>query len=83
MFYPIWLKYPYSYIFSAVFILICISYFFLLKKPLGYNKGKTYDRRWTQMYITMVGIAVFIGFLISFGKTGRIEKYRFFGFFPD
>ena len=29
----------------------------------------------------MVGIAVFIGFLISFGKTGRIKRYRFFWFF--
>lgn len=81
MSYPIWLEYPYSYIFSAVFILIGISYFFLLKKPSGYNKGKAYDRRWTQMYIAMVGIAVLSGFFISFGKTGRIEWDRVFWFF--
>ncbi|MCL4497196.1 MAG: isoprenylcysteine carboxylmethyltransferase family protein [Deltaproteobacteria bacterium] len=81
MSYPIWLKNPYSYIFSAVFILIFISYFFLLKKPLGYNKGKVYDRRWTQIYIASVGTSVLSGFLISFGEIGRIEGYRVFWFF--
>ena len=81
MSYPIWLKNPYSYIFSAVFILIFISYFFLLKKPLGYNKGKVYDRRWTQIYIASVGIAVLSGFLLSFGKIGRIEGHGVFWFF--
>lgn len=81
MSYPIWLKYPYSYIFSAVLILIFISHFFILKKPLGYNKGKVYDRRWTQIYIASVGIAVLSGFLLSFGKIGRIEGHGVFWFF--
>ena len=81
MSYPIWLKNPYSYIFSAVFILIFISYFFLLKKPLGYNKGKVYDRRWTQIYIASVGTAVLSGFLISFGEIGRTSEHRVFWFF--
>ena len=80
MSYPIWLTHPYSYIFSAVFLLIFVS-FFLLKKPFGYNKGKTYDLRWTRIYIVLVGAAVLTGLLLSFGKTGRIEGERVFWFF--
>ncbi|MCL4321093.1 MAG: isoprenylcysteine carboxylmethyltransferase family protein [Deltaproteobacteria bacterium] len=85
MSYPIWLKYPYLYIFSAIFVLIVVPHIFIAKQTfkqvLGHIEGKVYDLRWTQIYIILVTTATLTGILLSFGKIGRIEWHQDFWFF--